>query len=966
MPFWVVALLILGATIAFSFLTRRNAKTERRQPASLGDFNFPTATEVRPISVVVGKVKHKSPNCIWYGDLKSEPIFQKVPNPATFGLTKKKVETGQFRYYVGMTLALSHGQTRLREFLIDDKSVWAGDLTEGTIQFDKSQLFGGDTKEGGYAGTFDFYGGSETQTFNAYLQSKNPGKKIPHHRGICYIQQRGASSGGLTSSVTQTFNAIIALAGGGITKILNGYVGISPNLRPYSFVLQRNPNHLGQPGFININDDDANPVEWLYEVLTNARYGMGIDPALISLPHFQAAAETCFNENLGCSVLWDTSRPCQDVVNDIVNLIDGAVYQDRSSGLWVVVLARFDYDIETLPEFNEDNIVSFDEYGVNTLLESPNRWIVPFVDKQNGYKEREAEFANLAMFRVSGGSPIEKDLDFYGVSDKDQAAALAFRDARNDSIPLAKAQFKADRRAHWVRPLSVFKYSRASRGIDPIVMRCMKVDDGKLYDGEITIECVQDVFSIIGEARFKPPAPSGWIQPSTDPVVAPNSFINEQPFLFAGDNARVWAFAERSGANVNFDVYVSENAGASYAAREQSADFAPVGTLLNNYGNTAAIDSSSSLIINFGSDMNRIASAAAADVLRGANLALIQDGAGNNHEIIGFETVIDNGNQTITLNNVWRGLLDTITQKHNAGARIWFFSSGQALPEEIYSLSQVLQVKIAPTSYAGALNIAAAGALAYTITARALRPLPPADVRINGVFVGQVIAAADQNISIQWRNRNRLTQSQVLKQSDLSIPTETGQKTVIEVRNGADNTVLNTYEIGGNADSFLYTPAMQLEDEADILDQLNFVVYSKRGEVNSFQAWRINTSRSGSPSLVLPAYSPNTGFALPPADSPNSINGLPIIGAPSGANQILITDANGNLIWVASAAGFSIEQIQDMIANFLRDQDGELFDYDDVANILKIQSGAGFNPDDLLLDTECELLCENGDVMVDN
>ncbi len=933
MPFFLIALLILGATVAFSFLTRKSGKTERKQPAALGDFNFPTATEVRPIPVVVGKIKHKAPNCIWYGDLKSEPIYQKVPNPITFGLTKKKVETGQYRYYVGMTLALCHGLTRLREFLIDDKSVWIGDLIEGSIQFDKSQLFGGETKEGGYAGTFDFYGGSSTQNFNQYLQAQNPGKKMPHHRGISYIQQRGASSGGLLSSATQTFNYILSLAGANqLAKVLNGYVGVSPNLRAYSFILQRNPDHLGQSAKTVINDGDANPIEWLYEVLTNEKYGMGIAPEMISTAHFQAAATVCFNEKLGCSVLWDTSRPCQDVVNDIINLVDGACFQDRSLGLWVIVLSRFDYVIANLPEFNETNITSFDDYGVNTLDEAPNHFIVPYVDKANGYKERNAEFKNLAMFRVTGGEAIAKDLDFYGVADPDEAAYLAFRDAKNDAIPLAKANFKTNRAAHWVRPLSVFKYSRASRGIAPIVMRCIKVDDGKLYDGEISIECLQDVFSITGVATFTPPSPSGWQQPITNPAAAPNVLISEQPFLFAGESARLWAFAMRAGANVNFDLYVSENGGATYAAREHAADFAPVGTLLNDYAITSAIDGSGTLIITFGADMNRLASASPADIQRGANLAMIQDSG----EIIGFETITDNGNGTATLNNVWRGLLDTTVQKHAANSRVWFFSNGQSLPEENYSLSQVLQVKIVPNAFGGALDPNTAAANAYTIKMRALRPISPALITIGGVLMNQSIPANSENIVIAWRNRNRITQTQILKQSDASITPETGQTTTIEVRKGSDNSLLKKYEdlIGA---SFNYTPAMQADDLASGENQLNFVVYASRSGVNSFQATRINTARSGAPSSALPPYAPNdSGFELPPADSPNSIGGLPITNSPSGAgNEILVTDGNGGLHWVPSAQTDN-ETLQDMIAAFLQAGAGIAINYDDPGNHLSI------------------------------
>ena len=964
MPFFLIALLILGATMAFTFLTKKGQKSDRNKPAGLGDFNFPTATEVRPIPVVVGKVKHKAPNCIWYGDLKSEPIYQKVPNPLTFGITKKKVETGQYRYYVGMDLALCHGLVRLREFLIDDKSVWTGDLTFGTIQFDKSDLFGGEKKEGGYAGTFDFYGGTETQTYNPYVQTKNPTKKMPHYRGISHIVQRGASSGGLLSTATQTFNYILNLGGGGLSKVLNGYVGISANLRPYSFILQRNPDHLGQTAYTEINDGDANPIEWLFEVMTNKKYGMGIAPELIYLPAFQAAALVCFNEGLGCSVLWDTSRPCQDVVNDIVNLVDGACFQDRSLGLWVVRLARKDYVDADLFVFNEDNITEFTDFGINTLDEAPNHHIVAYIDKQNGYNERHAEFKNLAQFRNAGGEPIQKDLDFYGVCDPQEAADLAFRESKNDSIPLAKASFKTGRVAHWVRPLSVFKYARPSRGIAPVVMRCMKVDDGKFYDGEISIECLQDINSIQGTATFTPPAPTGWQLPNAGALAVPHSYLTEQPFLFSGDGARLWGFAERAGSNQSFDLFVSEDAGASFAAREQAADFAPVGTLLNAYNATNPVDTSNSLIINFGADMNRLGNVAAADVMRGANLALIADTG----EIIGFQTITDNSNGTVTLNNIWRGLLDTVVSKHAAGARIWFFSEGQAFPEENYALSQNLSVKFLPNSPNGQLPLSAAAAVPITITARSLRPLPPALFSIAGTFLNQSIPSPGADIAFLWRNRNRLLQANVLKQDDPALIPETGQTVTIEVRKGSDNSLLNTYE-GIAGSSFVYTAAMQTTDAAASENQINFVIYSTRGEVNSFQAVRLNTARAGSgesPAPDSPPYDPNTDFPSPPVDSPTSLGGIEIEGAPDATHVFLKYNPDINkLIWVEGGigGGLTVEQIQDMIAVFLVDQNNQPFSYDDLANKLKIVLTSGGR---VALVDGCGFICENGQILYDD
>ena len=47
------------------------------KPASLSDFDVPTADEHRPIPVVFGTVRITGVNTVWYGDLKSVAIKKK-------------------------------------------------------------------------------------------------------------------------------------------------------------------------------------------------------------------------------------------------------------------------------------------------------------------------------------------------------------------------------------------------------------------------------------------------------------------------------------------------------------------------------------------------------------------------------------------------------------------------------------------------------------------------------------------------------------------------------------------------------------------------------------------------------------------------------------------------------------------------------------------------------------------------
>lgn len=67
--FIYLALLVLTIALA--------PKPVEPKPASLTDFDIPTADNNRPIPVVFGTVVIKGANVVWYGDLVTSPIYKK-------------------------------------------------------------------------------------------------------------------------------------------------------------------------------------------------------------------------------------------------------------------------------------------------------------------------------------------------------------------------------------------------------------------------------------------------------------------------------------------------------------------------------------------------------------------------------------------------------------------------------------------------------------------------------------------------------------------------------------------------------------------------------------------------------------------------------------------------------------------------------------------------------------------------
>lgn len=97
-----------------------------------------------------------------------------------------KKQTIGYRYYVGLWLTLCRQADALLEIKMAEKRAWIGSLAGGRGSFNKPNLFGGDKREGGASGLFDFLLGESTQPINTYL-APILGELTPAIRGVVSI-----------------------------------------------------------------------------------------------------------------------------------------------------------------------------------------------------------------------------------------------------------------------------------------------------------------------------------------------------------------------------------------------------------------------------------------------------------------------------------------------------------------------------------------------------------------------------------------------------------------------------------------------------------------------------------------------------------------------------------------------------------------------------------------------------------
>lgn len=1033
MPFWLLAVLFIGSIIAGDLLRPKPKDTSK--PATLSDFNFPTADESRPIPVAWGTVKIDAPNILWYGDLQQVQLTRNIKS-GFFSSTKT---TLGYRYSFGVDYALCWGQVNsVAEVRTDNKLAWnAGgfydptnpstlstavqDIGGGGQDFvvDARIIYGGDAdfqiEAGGLGGVYavcTFYSGHPTTSVNSYMNTVLPAGSVPAYNNISRIVWQGPSNGKYVLNgnfVNEPFKS--------------GYMGISQNLTPIEFIIVRTPNLLSKTtgdkwyyvktyntlgdslarvatianislnglqtidGVSLVNGDtvlvkdqtnqkenglyvcnssgawnrtsdylnnefsvivnegdtnrdkkyiisnpsviigatdiifaqdtsfavvargDANPADCLYELLTNSLWGIKIPESLIDFDSFKNAQKALFLDGLGFSAIWDTPKEVIDVINEILNYMDGVLYTDLKTGLITLKLARDDYKIDDLLLFDQSN-AEITSYSRAAWSETTNEVRINYIDRRvqgstigslgTIFKEKPAIAQDLANFRIQD-SIVSTNIDYVGLSNGITASRLAYRDLRIISTPLIKLTLEVSRKGSQLRPGDLFRlnWDDFNIKIENQVFRVLKIRYGTLSNSIVEIEAVEDVFSI-NETIYSTPPTSELEDPSTqDPASVAQYLVQEAPFYYSGDSTKLQVFVEKPDNIQNsFNVYTGIGSSLSDLTISQSGQaFTPMGKLsmvmpryFGAFDNTAytivGLDSPSTNAI----PLAIIKSVETSDIKNGFNLALLK--SSTSEEIIGFENAsYSEITGVLEISKIYRGLLDTTPQDHPIDTIVYFFTYGDSVPNISFNTAvgySALQI----------VGLTGTGLISSTIGTtfknRALRPYPPADIRLNAVS-GDIALGSGTPIPISWSNTNRIRQAfNIYFQTGVSFPPEAGTDVYIDVYNQSNVKIATKGPIPARLGGYSYSNAAQISDNGGSEPTaLTLHIYTKREGLYSYQAQVRKITRSGSIS-ILPAYTiPTDAYVPNPDGNATYLNGIPLEGSPSNGQILVYNSSSG-------------------------------------------------------------------------
>ncbi len=525
-----------------------------------------------------------------------------------------------------------------------------------------------------------------------------------------------------------------------------------------------------------------NPAHIAYQLqTTDAPRGMGYPTAIIDDAQYAAAAQTLFDEDLGLCLQWTRSGPIEDFLQEIANHAGAVLRQNMfNGGLFEFKLLRADYDPDTLPLFDESNIIEVPSFQRVGYGETVNEITVVYRDWETN-QDASITVQNLANIQAQG-SVVSETRQYPGLPTASLAGRIAERDLRAASTPLAKITLKVNRSGYAILPGDCIRVTWAKLGLSATVFRVASVNYGQLLNGVITIEGAEHVFGLSATSYISP-------QPTTfvDPETAPQPIT-----LYDGFELPLWTIGSVDGMAEALSLGVDVGYAGAFAVAPTSLS---LGYNIYSRVSPAAYDEDGDGIFSGSGTLDAditqpdtsitLTGVTDGDQIGAGDVAVIGTGAAAEWVQIAAYDVLT-GVATIS-----RGILDTTPADWPAGTRVWVADGTQQFSGTVRATGDSVDVAITSISTGGELAFGFASVVSVVPDQRIARPYPPGAVQINGDSYPATVVI--DTIDVTWAHRDRITQGlTIVAQTAPDYGPEAGVTYTVNTYDDATDTLLDT------------------------------------------------------------------------------------------------------------------------------------------------------------------------------
>ncbi|AYA02093.1 hypothetical protein BEN74_03895 [Acinetobacter sp. WCHAc010034] len=587
---------------------------------------------------------------------------------------------------------------------------------------------------------------------------------------------------------------------------------------------------------------DLNPIHKIREILTDDT-AMNKSESDVNDVNFMKAADRIYDEGLGIS--WAIAeKSCMDAINELCAHIEAGVRINRQTGLYEVVLFRDDWfaedEIHALPQSRIKSL----QLEVQNADEAVNQLNVSYYNRE-AIKDSSFSISENAAIKNLQGRVNAEEVKFPYFMNQRNAAVVAQWKLKQLSTPAWSGTFTTGfyEARKWNR-YDIVKITWPQKNIADLPVRIMSIRLGSGSNNAVTIDFIEAVpysrnlsSSVVIDAPIDtaplPPQPALFkaFELSYFEAVQLNGQKAVDDALAYSPDAGYAAVIAQRPQNNSLNALMYTSAGGEY---EKSG--------VIQYCETAVLDQ----------NISRMSSSFA--VKNTGNIGSVRAGSQItvNHEVMVYQS-FDAATKILT---VKRGALDTVPQSHISGAVLYFADDFVAVDPAEYAVSEVIDVKALTTTPSGVLSLETPGQKVQ-ITGRAIRPYPPANIKLNNeYFPDRVIG----DVQLAWAARNRMQQTggDILSWFDDSVSLEPGTVFNIKLLNGT----LPVIEISSFPGTLININADQLNGQ-----QYKLIIEAVRDGYRSMQIFehdflhRMTEERISSP-YDLSAFAVNQEISL--------------------------------------------------------------------------------------------------------
>ncbi|RWN30116.1 MAG: hypothetical protein EOR97_17235 [Mesorhizobium sp.] len=535
---------------------------------------------------------------------------------------------------------------------------------------------------------------------------------------------------------------------------------------------------------VTVTAIDMNPAHIIRECLTDRVWGLGYNDADIDDDSFTSCADTFYGESFGLSLKWYREEEIKEFVSTILSHVDANLYGSRATGKFFLKAIRNDYDIDTIPVLTEDDVLEWTEVSHRQPSEASSSVLLKYYNREK--RKNGSHLVTNTAQAMQATKVLPTTREYPGINKSSLAIRVATRDVIALGSGLISGRLVGNRKVESLNPGDPFRLVSARHKLSGQVMRLVDPTFGDGRSNKIGMKFFQDVFKLGASVLVDDTNSGGWVPPSNIPLPVSPRLVQEMPYRelrqMVGDADAATMLTSDADAGLIQVAGSSPTPDASNAEMQVDAGTGYVGTDVLDFAPGAFLDGAVAAVAT---EISVTGAVELGDAALGT-LAAIVGATPQTTEIVRIDE-IDGNTLTIT-----RGCLDTVPQAHSDGASIVLFDDISNSDFEVYTAGTEIAVKLLTITGRGGLDLASAPADTVTMASRAIRPLRPANVEVDGTGFGVVAGDGVSDLVASWAERNRLTEMTPLAWTDATVTPEAGQRTIIEVLDPAE-AVLTTH-----------------------------------------------------------------------------------------------------------------------------------------------------------------------------